>query len=64
MRKVREMLEDAKKLVHDVEESQVENIQISLSEKDSRLFLDVIENPREPNANLVSAVRRLAEDCC
>ena len=35
---------------------------ITLSERDTRLLLDLLDNPREPNARLVAATKRLPSE--
>lgn len=37
--------------------------QVQLSERDSLKVLDLLENPPQPNAKLVSAARAFAEQC-
>jgi uncharacterized protein (DUF1778 family) len=34
------------------------NTQLRLSKKDARCFFEVLENPPEPNAKLISAVKK------
>ena len=37
--------------------------QVQLSERDSLMVLDLLENPPQPNARLVSAAKAFAEQC-
>jgi len=37
--------------------------QVQLSERDSLRVLDLLENPPQPNAKLVSAAKALSEQC-
>jgi uncharacterized protein (DUF1778 family) len=40
-----------------------EHEQVQLSERDSLMVLNLLENPPQPNDRLVSAARALAEQC-
>lgn len=41
---------------------ETENNLLTLSEKDSILFVDILENPPEPNKRLIEAAKKLNEN--
>jgi uncharacterized protein (DUF1778 family) len=49
---VTDALREAKALIEEAE-------RVTLSERDTRLWLDLLENPPKPNARLIAAVKAL-----